>query len=344
MSKNNLTIVYILISTDKDLYYEQALVSLHSLKVYNPESQVVLLVDKRTDDNLADKRRIIREYVTEVKVISVPEEYSPKERSRYIKTTFRKYLKGNLLFIDTDTVITGFLGDIDEAVGNADIACVPDYHAPIRQLIDGPQIIKRMQYLFGEDASDETVYFNSGVMFIRDTPEATVFFEQWHRFWETAVFQKKQCYDQPAMLMANRRCGHIIRELPGIYNCQILTSFQYLHKAKIIHFFNNNWEGKENLSPFFEESLYLSVKQTGRISACIESLIRNCKSSFLSPTYFTSPQRVEFLNNIVGATLYSAYKKKNVLYRILLTMCKCRWKIIKFITKFNDRSCLRSVL
>ena len=39
----------------------------------------------------------VRELANEIKVVEVPEEYNSKERSRYIKTTFRNYLSGNLL-------------------------------------------------------------------------------------------------------------------------------------------------------------------------------------------------------------------------------------------------------
>ena len=43
-----MTAVYILISSGQDLYYEQLLVSLYSLRMHNPELNVVVLVDDVT--------------------------------------------------------------------------------------------------------------------------------------------------------------------------------------------------------------------------------------------------------------------------------------------------------
>ena len=70
-----LTAVYVLISNDKDLYYEQALLSAYSLRLHNKDLKVVILVDNATDISLTGKRAEIRKYVDEVKVVDVPKEY-----------------------------------------------------------------------------------------------------------------------------------------------------------------------------------------------------------------------------------------------------------------------------
>ena len=159
-----MTAVYILISNGDDLFYEQLLVSLYSLRMHNPELNVVVLADEKTERTLHGKRSKIRELANEIKVVAVPEEYNPKARSRYIKTTFRNYLSGNLLFIDTDTVITDNLRDVENT--NADMACVLDYHAPLDQQLDGDKIRQNVQSIFNENISDENIYFNSGVIFV----------------------------------------------------------------------------------------------------------------------------------------------------------------------------------
>ena len=46
-----LTAVYVLISNDKDLYYEQALLSAYSLRLHNKDLKVVILVDNAKDIN-----------------------------------------------------------------------------------------------------------------------------------------------------------------------------------------------------------------------------------------------------------------------------------------------------
>lgn len=324
-----ITAVYVLISSDKDLYYEQALVSLYSLRLYNPHLSVVLMVDDTTENTLYGKRALIRELVSEVKVIETPKQYTAKERSRHIKTTFRKYLKGNLLFIDTDTVVTDRLDDIETV--DADIACVLDYHATLDKLVDRDSICMRMMDLFNHDIRYENRYYNSGVMFVKDTQEVHQLFDKWHSYWKHSAFVKNQCYDQPALMMADIECGHLIKDLGGIYNCQILTSVQYLHRAKIIHFFNNQWDGKEEFSPFFQNELYTNIKKTGQLTSDTKALISDCKSSFLSPTYYVCADNVRFNTSLVGRTMYSLYRKNCISYKIIKLLCTIRFNIATFI-------------
>lgn len=326
-----MTAVYILISNGDDLFYEQLLVSLYSLRMHNPELNVVVLVDEKTERTLHGKRSKVRELANEIKVVAVPEEYNPKARSRYIKTTFRNYLSGNLFFIDTDTVITDSLRDVENT--NADMACVLDYHASLDQQLDGDKIRQNVQSIFNENISDENIYFNSGVIWLKDTPAVKDLFDQWNHYWEIAAFDAGKCFDQPALMIANRKCGHIIKELDGVYNCQILTSIRYLHKAKIIHFFNNVWQGKEQLSPFLGRELYEEIKRTGEISPETKELIANSKSSFYAPIYFTCKEQVRFMNDIVGTICYSSYLKQNLTYRVIRLFCQLRYNMAKLISR-----------
>lgn len=326
-----MTAVYILISNGDDLFYEQLLVSLYSLRMHNPDLNVVVLVDEKTERTLHGKRSKVRELANEIKVVAVPEEYNPKARSRYIKTTCRNYLRGNLLFIDTDTIISEELTEIDSL--EAEIACVLDFHAPLSQLVDGKATADKIKTIFKRDVSNEHLYFNSGVIFMRDTIAVTNLFKKWNELWAYSAFEKGHCYDQPALMIANIESGHIIKELDGVYNCQILTSIRYLHKAKIIHFFNNVWQGKEQLSPFLGRDLYGEIKQTGEISPETKELIANCKSSFYAPTYFTCKEQVRFMNDIVGTICFSSYLKQNLTYRVIRLFCQLRYNIAKLLSR-----------
>lgn len=319
------TAVYVLVSNELDFYYEQALLSVYSLRQHNPTMKVVVLVDRDTESNLIGKRGKIKNYVSEIRVVDVPAVYSAKERSRYIKTTCRNYLSGKLLFIDTDTVISDDLTEVDDI--DADIACVLDCHATLDRTIDRMAIVSRVKAIFGRDVSKERNYFNSGVIFMKDTTAVKALFRKWHELWKYSAFEKGHCFDQPALMVADIESGYTIEELNGIFNCQILTSIQHLHRAKIIHYFNNTWLGKSELSPFFDESLYKEIKLTGEITERIQQLVNECKSAFHSPTYFTCKDKVKFSNTIFGATCYSIYKKNGFIYRLLTGLCSLRLKI-----------------
>ena len=41
-------IIYVLVSNENDCYLEQALVSIYSLRLYNPDANLLLLVDEET--------------------------------------------------------------------------------------------------------------------------------------------------------------------------------------------------------------------------------------------------------------------------------------------------------
>ena len=323
------TIVYILTSCEKDFYLEQLWLSLYSLRLHNPKAKVVLLTDDKTEISLVGNRAKIKEYLTEIKIVNVPSDYSSKERSRFIKTTFRKYLKGNLLFIDTDTIISEDLSSIDEV--DADVGCVLDYHAPLERMIDGVAIRHRIFKLFGVDVSNESYYYNSGVMFVKDTNLSHRLFEEWHKNWQISAFEKRQCFDQPALMVADKFCGHVIKELSGVWNCQVLTSIQYLHRAKILHFFNNTWEGKAEWSPFFDKENYVQLKQNGEISKEMKKNIKDPKSAFYSPSYYTCSTKAKFFNTVTGTTLYSQYKNGGIIWSITKFICEIRFMLVKII-------------
>ena len=48
-------IIYVLVSNENDCYLEQALVSIYSLRLYNPDANLLLLVDEETSRTLCFK-------------------------------------------------------------------------------------------------------------------------------------------------------------------------------------------------------------------------------------------------------------------------------------------------
>jgi lipopolysaccharide biosynthesis glycosyltransferase len=104
--------VYVLTSSEKDYYYEQFLLSLASMRLYNPDAEVVVLIDEKTKQGLTGKRSGYAQFVSEIKIISVPDEYSQKEASRCIKISIPHYVSGEFLFTDCDTIITGNLAPV----------------------------------------------------------------------------------------------------------------------------------------------------------------------------------------------------------------------------------------
>ena len=316
----NTKIVYCLVSSEKDIYLEQAWVSIYSLRLHNPCTTVILVLDKLTAESLTGSRAKIKQLVTEVKVIETPEGYNAKERSRYLKTNFRQFLSGDLLFIDTDTIIGGPLDDVDNI--SDEIACVPDYHVKFKDIPVYKQLSERIQGIFEISTDDAEYYFNFGVIYVKDTYRTRAFFADWYDRWKYSSFQKNCSFDQPALFAADKKNGYFIKQMSGTYNCQILYSMQYLHSGRILHFFNTTAVmGIEQFSPFYENSIYLQIKKDGGILGDMKMLIEDPSRWIKSPSYFVNKEQYLFLTSPVGLGMFSHYLSNSRFYRLLKKYC-----------------------
>jgi hypothetical protein len=66
--------VYVLTSSEKDIYYEQFFLSLASMRLYNPDAEVIALIDDKTKRGLTGKRSGYEKLISEVKTITPPNE------------------------------------------------------------------------------------------------------------------------------------------------------------------------------------------------------------------------------------------------------------------------------
>jgi hypothetical protein len=318
-------IVYTLVSSEEDIYLEQLYVSIYSLRLYNPNAIVLVLVDKKTFDSLIGYRSIIKEFADKILIIETPTHYTAKERSREIKTSIRKHIKGDFLFLDTDTIITDKLDDVDNI--KADIAIVEDFHVPFSEYPFRKYIINTMKYIFDIDVSNTIDYFNSGAMYVKDTEVTHQFFNAWNKNWRYSAFKKNNSQDQPALMKTNYDFKNIIQKLDGVYNCQIAASIKYLYKAKVIHFFNANFFGKTEYSPFFTKEFYLNIRQNKGLSEIDKYIIQNCKESFSPYSTPIGEKEFKFLNSSFGKRLLKIYTTKGILYKTINLLLKILNKI-----------------
>ena len=271
-------VVYVLSSDEMDIYLEQTLLSVFSLRKYNPDVCVELVVDEKTDKTLQGKRTNILNYISYKNVVAVPDNFNKIQTSRWLKTRLRLIVSGNFLFVDSDTIITDDLSSIDEF--NSDIGAVPDAHVPMSLLSYSSSIIK----LAKEDEwtyNENLPYFNSGVFFVRDSQVALNLYERWHNKWKDGILQKRHVSDQSYLAASNEEMGYVIKELDGTWNCQIARNgLKYLSNAKIIHYLGFVFHSQCPPWTFYKRSIYEYVKENGYINKNISVLIENAKSSF----------------------------------------------------------------
>lgn len=239
-------IVYVLVSSEKDYYLEQAYVSMRSAKYHNPDAHVTLLVDRLTEESFVEGRKEMAGCADELVVVDLDRKLSGMKRSRLLKTGARLYVDGDFLFIDTDTVIAKSLADIDNIP--YEMAACKDTHADFK---DNPYRNVCVSHLgiLGHDITQEKTYFNSGVIYVKDTPNTRKFYQMWNRNYQVS-FDKGVSMDQPSFCQTNIEMGHFIKVLDDVWNCELKHGIRFLKDAKVVHYLGTNKVVGE-LAPLF---------------------------------------------------------------------------------------------
>ena len=302
-------IVYVLASTEEDLYLEELWASLFSLRRYHPNDKVVVLVDEPTSKRIGKFPSLVS-LISEIKVIPVPDDYSVKYRSREIKTSIRNLIDGDFLFIDTDTVITAPLDEVDN-LSVQNIAMVPELHGPFSNHVSFDYVHRDMKRIFDVDVSDSLYWFNSGCMLVKDNQLTREFFHKWNDNWKHSAFNKGNASDQRALLRTDKSYGYIIECLPDVYNCQVAMSIQYLMDARIVHFWHmrSNFTPNLDYSPFCNKYIYRKIRCENGITDETAHTIIHCKSSFNTPSMIVGRDEIDFLFSRFYVVLGRSYRE-----------------------------------
>lgn len=333
-----LKIVYDVISSERDDYFEQAWVSMSSLRHFNPKVHVVLLTDEQTAQTIEKTyRKKAKQLIDDIVVVPFDKQYSNKEKSRWIKTSMRRLVKGDFLFIDADTIVAGAL---DESYFDSFpnfIGAVHDYNCS-SQIVCHSEIFKimyvnRLKSIYGIDYKKETDVYNSGVLFVKDVPEAYALFDAWHKNWLIAK-GKGVCLDQLPLVKTCQDMGNPIQSMSGIYNCQVKFSIQYLHEAIILHTFSHQQDS--SLSPILGSYIYDEIKRSQNLSEKIKDIILNAKNTFVSPCFLVGKEWVDISFMPIYILLKCLYFSKSQLdKRVLSFLNLCSRAIMLFLRKIH---------
>lgn len=314
--------VYVVVSDDADVYFEQAWVSAWSLKHHNPRMEVECVVDTETYDNVIKGYRYKALNVIDRLVkVEVPKEYNKKLRSRWLKTSLREHVTGDFLFIDTDTVICDEIGEVDDLEG--DLLMVKNGHCNLSESYEEGEIRRHYKKIFGENLTNDE-YYNSGVILCKDMPQVHTFYKKWHDDWKHSV-SKGYSIDQQALLHTNSRL-QLIREMDGIYNSQVRFSVLYLMKGKILHYFNNML-ALNKACPFYDDSVYREVKLSKGLSPKLKELILHCKDAYLPMSYIVAGKELDIVYGESFRFLRYLYSKFPAYYHLIDLLCKIQYRI-----------------
>lgn len=296
-------IVYTVVGGKNEMFLPQALVAGYSARRYNPNAIIILIVDIDTASVIDDDIPSFYKYFNSIVKIEVPQELSQMQKSRYLKTTLRQNITGDYLYIDTDTVVTCDLSEIDTCTH--DIAAVLDRHSLVSEHEFKNKISKDISFMNIKLSDLKDKYFNGGVMYVKDNYLTHEFFRQWHKFWDEAR-QKERNIDQPPLAKANKECGYPITEIDGTWNCQLSDNFiNFLADSKILHYFASN-----NRSPYslYDTNLYDEVMKYGDIPQYLKDKLENPKQLFLNKHILAYGYDVYFLRtNLHAIYVYHKY-------------------------------------
>lgn len=330
-----LQLVYVLISSESDFFLEEFWVSLFSLRRFHPKDKVVVLTDHPTAERVRDRPQLAS-MITDLKIIDLPDDYDGRLRSRTLKTSVRNLIDGDFMTIDTDTVICGSLDEVDN-LPVKNIGMVPEMHGPFKNHITYKFITNELKRIYGTDVSDAPYWFNSGCMLVRDNEFTREFFKKWNEEWKVATFQKNASSDQRPLLKVDHDYGYIIECLPDTFNCQVALSIQYLHEAKILHF----WHMKDDFfldlsySPFTSKYVYKQVKQNKDITPEIVSLIKDCKNTFFSPSMVVGRNDFEFLLSPFNTVLGRASRESKLMHVLINKFTKLTYYYLRAKAKLG---------
>jgi hypothetical protein len=209
-----------------------------------------------TDKLLVDKRAEVLEYISEKLVLGLPISMKMRERSRWLKTQVRLLIKGDFLFIDTDTIICHSLSEIDEF--KFDVGAIPDSHLYVA---DYPKylslFLKSRLDKINIDIRNVSIYFSSGVMFVKDTHIAYKLYENWHKYWSEGL-SNGFIGDQPYLLKADMILGGVIKEISREWNTVMYTYPKWIKQAYILHF-----SPHKNMSFIFDPNFLKLLRNEG---------------------------------------------------------------------------------
>lgn len=319
-------IVYVVTSDETDVYLEQALLSVFSLRKHNPNAYVELVVDQDTNATIVGKREEILKYIDNKVVVNVPKEYNKLSRSRWLKTSLRQHVKGDFLFIDTDTIVTDNLEEIDSFTG--DIGAVKDEHVLLGKN-RGKKTIQNSAKLDGWRWSETLTYYNSGIMFVKDSALTHKFYQMWHNKWVDKYRKTSDHRDQPPLAVTNELFQYPIGELSGEWNCQIIRNgILYLANAKIMHYWMYNKDSHPWI--FYNHDILNEIKDLGYVSDKISKLVDEAKSSFDVPNMIIFGEDLECLKykKFIQTPLFSICKANRRVFSLFNNTAKLIQKAI----------------
>lgn len=324
--------VYVLVSSNSDLYYEQALMSAYSLRKHMKDADIEVLVDNKTYNSFTGNRTALKKYATNIISIDFDDSVKNVERSRLIKTSIPEYISGDFLYIDCDTIIADDLSELDNIPFTT--AGVLDGHSMLNEHVHKKYFLQRDKKLGFHATKVQDYNINGGLVLARDSQESKDLFKKWNELWKYSAYTKHDLHDQSALNEANYQTGLKMQILPGEWNCQPAHGgLAYLKNAKIIHYFSSEFSGKTYL-PYYklaDKKLQMRLKDSNDIPEDIKKMIDEPHLQFNHVHLINDSRIVSIMQSPIIFTLADIKQHIPILFDIMENIVGLTRKTGKFI-------------
>lgn len=298
-----LRVVYVVVSSENDIYLEQSYISALSLKRHNKRTEIIFITDNETYSNLRGWRLEEFDVADRVIEVNLNPKNGPLLRSRILKTTLPLYISSEFLFIDSDTLILRNIEDI-ETLEIHEIGCVLDLHVPFQSNPDKDVTIQKGNGFF--DYEDVESYYNSGVIWVKSNNRTRAFFEAWHSNYLEGA-KRGIFLDQPSLAVTSKDYD-IVSALSPEWNCQAGFGLTYYSRAKIFHYFSSIPQLR--IFELANRELLLSYRASEGISAIIENIILDFHNGFSPQLRIQKWESIPCTKNAMYSFISKNYNKK----------------------------------
>ena len=226
-------ICFVVAAKDLGLHADMAAVAALAVRRLHPRARIVVATDEPTAQAIERRGHALREIASDV-IVYVTGNNDRRISSRHIKTVLRQLVKGDYLYLDSDAIAVQPL-DRGWPEGG-DLALARDWNPGGISADELPQVAMLRAELGWHFQSER--YFNGGVIFVRDTPAAHAFYEEWHRRWQQAL-SVGFWLDQPALNSVLATGIAKVAILPDGDNCAMHSTTMLRGRVRVFHF----WTG-----------------------------------------------------------------------------------------------------
>ncbi len=248
--------VYVLVYHGSGRYPAMAWISASALRRVHPGARLVLITDEESPAHLRRAYPQLLALFDQQLSISAT---IPKlvERSYYLKTRVHDLVRGDYVFLDSDTLPIRPFAHV--FAWDWDIALVQDrnHYCPIKPIYPHWEQ-PRMDRLGWNIVLPK--YFNSGIGFYRDNSAVRKVVADWQKRWQESYATGDEAWrslDQLHLNCALQTHPCKVHELPPAYNAMVLVHPVHARTAKIYHFFAANQQAwKRTLFEHLLDYLY----------------------------------------------------------------------------------------